>query len=108
MYVPSAFAEERLDVLHEFIATHDFAALVTGGAEGGDLVASHLPMLLLPTRGKLGTLQAHLARQNQQWRALADGTPVLAIFQGPHGYISPRWYKQPVSVPTWNYAVVHA
>ena len=33
---------------------------------------------------------------------------MLVIFHGPHGYISPRWYRQPVSVPTWNYAVVHA
>jgi transcriptional regulator len=106
MYVPSSFAEERLSVLHGFIETHDFATIVT--AVGGELVASHLPVLLLPTRGKLGTLQAHLARQNEQWRALAAGTPALAIFHGPHAYISPRWYTQPVSVPTWNYAVVHA
>ena len=110
MYVPSAFAEERLDVLHEFIATHGFATLVTGAA-GGELVASHLPVLLSPSRGeggKFGTMQTHLARQNEQCRALAAGEPTLAIFQGPHAYISPRWYKQPISVPTWNYAVVHA
>ena len=88
MYVPSAFAEERLDVLHEFVAQHDFATLVTGA--GGELVASHLPMLLLPTRGRYGTLQTHLARQNEHWRTLAAGEKVLAIFQGPHGYISPR------------------
>lgn len=106
MYVPSAFAEERLDVLHDFVSTHDFATLVTNA--GGEMVASHLPMLLLPTRGRFGTLQTHLARQNEQWRALESGGKVLAIFQGPHGYVSPRWYAQPVSVPTWNYVVVHA
>jgi len=64
--------------------------------------------LLLPARGKLGTLQVHLARQNEQSVALAAGERVLAIFQGPHGYVSPRWYANPVSVPTWNYIVVHA
>ena len=106
MYVPSAFAEERLDVLHGFIATHDFATLVTGA--GGEMVASHLPVLLLPARGRCGTLQVHLARQNAQWRELAAGWPALVIFQGPHGYVSPRWYANPVSVPTWNYVVVHA
>jgi len=106
MYVPSAFAEERLDVLHELIATYDFAAVVTNS--GGETVASHLPTVLAPTRGKLGTLQVHLARQNEQWRALAAGEKALLIFQGPHGYVSPRWYRNPVNVPTWNYAVVHA
>jgi transcriptional regulator len=65
-------------------------------------------MLLLPASGRFGTLQTHLARQNEQCAALAVGEPVLAIFQGPHGYVSPRWYKNPVSVPTWNYVVAHA
>ena len=106
MYVPSAFAEERIEVLHEFIVTHSFATLITGGGSG--MVASHVPTLLLRSRGKLGTLQVHLARQNEQCRALAAGEPALVIFQGPHGYVSPRWYRQPVNVPTWNYAVVHA
>jgi transcriptional regulator len=33
---------------------------------------------------------------------------VLAIFQGPHGYVSPTWYENHPAVPTWNYAVAHA
>jgi transcriptional regulator len=33
---------------------------------------------------------------------------VLAIFHGPHAYVSPSWYGVHPSVPTWNYAVVHA
>jgi transcriptional regulator len=106
MYVPSTFAEERLDVLHEFISAHAFATLVSGA--DGELTASHLPVLLQRARGRFGTLQTHLARQNEHWRALAAGEPVLAVMQGPHAYISPRWYRNPVSVPTWNYVVVHA
>jgi transcriptional regulator len=106
MYVPSAFAEERLDVLHELIRTHDFATLVT--CAGGEMVASHLPVLLLPARGRFGVLQMHLARQNEQCRALAAGSQALVIFQGPHGYVSPRWYASAGTVPTWNYVVVHA
>jgi transcriptional regulator len=107
MYVPTAFAEERLEVLHDFIAKHAFATLVSVGA-GGALVASHVPMLLLPARGRYGTLQTHLARQNEHCDALAAGADVLAVFQGPHAYISPRWYVNPMSVPTWSYVVVHA
>jgi transcriptional regulator len=33
---------------------------------------------------------------------------VLVMFHGPHAYVSPSWYADPQSVPTWNYAVVHA
>lgn len=32
----------------------------------------------------------------------------LAIFHGPHSYVSPTWYVNSPAVPTWNYAVVHA
>ena len=114
MYVPSSFAEQRPDVLREFMTKHGFATVVTGGDA---MTASHLPMLLLPARGggsgggdhgRFGTLQTHLARQNEQCAALAAGQPVLAIFHGPHAYVSPRWYTNAVSVPTWNYVVVHA
>ena len=30
------------------------------------------------------------------------------MFLGPHGYISPSTYVSRPSVPTWNYAAVHA
>ena len=107
MYVPAAFAETRIDLLHEFVAKHGFATLISGAGES--MTASHLPVVLLRERGgRFGTLQVHLARPNEQCAALAGGEPVLAIFHGPHAYVSPRWYRNPVSVPTWNYVVVHA
>src|SRR5688572_18138180 len=99
MYVPSAFAEERLAVLHDFIQRHDFAALVTSGDDG--VQASHLPVVLLPERGRRGSLQFHLAKPNPQVKDLSAGVPAMAIFNGPHGYISPRWYKTMLAVPTW-------
>jgi transcriptional regulator len=53
-------------------------------------------------------LIGHVARANPQGSALG-GRPALAIFQGPHAYISPAWYETPrTSVPTWNYVAVHA
>ena len=48
-----------------------------------------------------------MSRQNPQWRHFASGAPALAIFHGPHAYITPTWYEED-DVPTWNYAVVHA
>ena len=49
-----------------------------------------------------------MARANPQWRHFASGGEVLAIFHGPHGYVSPSWYQTELAVPTWNYATVHA
>jgi transcriptional regulator len=106
MYIPAPFAETRLGVLHAFIDAHPFATLVSTGAKAG-LVATHLPLLLDPSRGPYGTLVGHVARPNPQAGDLADGASVLALFHGPHAYVSPRWYETRPAVPTWNYAAVH-
>ena len=106
MYIPPPFAEQRLAVLHEFMRSHPFATLITTGQRG--MIASHVPVVLRPTSGGTGSLQFHLAKPNPQCEDLAAGTEVLAIFQGPHGYVSPTWYETPGTVPTWNYVAVHA
>ena len=105
MYIPSAFAEQRLSVLHELIRSHPFATVITTGNSG--ITASHVPVVLLPTSGSSGTLQFHLAKPNPQCEDLAAGADVLAIFLGPHGYVSPTWYATAGTVPTWNYVAVH-
>ena len=105
MYVPPIFAARDADGLHDFIEAHSFATVVATGPDG--LIASHLPVLLDRDRGPHGTLTVHLARPNPQGRTM-DGQEVLVIFTGPHGYISPSWYETHPSVPTWNYAAVHA
>jgi transcriptional regulator len=106
MYISSSFAENDPGVLAEFVRQHSFGTLITSGP-GSGLCASHIPFLLRD-HGPHGTLVAHVARQNNQWRALRADTEVLVIFQGPHAYVSPRWYKVKPSVPTWNYTAVHA
>ena len=104
MYVPRHFAMDRLDDQHALIEAHDFALLVTTGADG--LFATHVPMMLKRDEGKFGTLYAHLARPNPQASML--GREMLAVFSGPHGYISPSWYADRAkNVPTWNYSAVH-
>jgi transcriptional regulator len=66
-------------------------------------------MLHQATDGQI-TMRGHVARANPIWSA-ANGKAVLAVFQGPHAYISPSWYASKAEhgkvVPTWNYAVVH-
>ena len=106
MYIPQAFRETRLEVLHGLIRRYSFGTLVSH--VDGELFATHLPFLLDPDRGPHGTLVAHMARANPHWQGFQDGADVLVLFQGPHAYISPTWYATPVAVPTWNYAAVHA
>lgn len=106
MYIPPAFRIQDKGKLAAFLRAHSFATLIT--QEGDAPFASHLPMLFRPDAGLHGTLVAHMARANPQWRHFADGREVLAVFHGPHTYISPTWYVTTPAVPTWNYAVVHA
>ena len=105
VYLPPAFTEKRPDVLMNHIQQYDFGLLVSHGAAG--LVASHIPFLVERRDGELHLL-GHLARPNPQAGGLADGGEVLAVFSGPHAYISPSWYADGPSVPTWNYVDVHA
>ena len=85
MYTPKAFRADDIDTLHAFMQEYNFAALVT--QQNGELLASHLPFLLDTQRGPYGTLMAHMARANPQWRTLAGTAEVLVIFQGPFSEI---------------------
>ena len=109
VYLPPAFTETRTEVLIEHIERHEFGLLVSHGAQGtdGGLIASQIPFLVERRDGRL-YLQAHLARANPQLADLDSESEALAIFQGPHAYISPSWYEPGPAVPTWNYATVHA
>jgi transcriptional regulator len=106
LYVPPHFRVDDEARLAEFVERHAFGTLVTSAAAG--LQVSHIPFL--PQRGPDGRLRllGHLARANAHWRSLEAAEALLVIFHGPHAYVSPSWYAQQPSVPTWNYAVVHA
>ncbi len=106
MYLPRHFAEGDTAALHQLMARHDFALLVT--SVDGAPFASHLPLMVEPDAGPHGTILGHMSRANTQWRGFTEGCEGLAVFQGPHAYISPSWYASEQIVPTWNYTAVHA
>ena len=106
MYIPKAFREDDVGILHDLMRQYSFATLVT--QHHGAPVASHLPLVLQADEGPYGTLLGHMARANPQWRDFGAERQALVIFQGPHTYVSPSWYDVHPSVPTWNYAAVHA
>lgn len=106
MYLPPAFHIEDAGKLAALIQRHSFATLITH--DGQAPFASHLPTLFHADSGAHGSLFSHMARANPQWQHFANGQEALAVFHGPHAYISPSWYQASPAVPTWNYAVVHA
>lgn len=107
MYIPKHFSENDLAVLQTLMRDYSFATLVST-QEDGVPIATPLPMIFTPEPAPYGTLSAHLALGNPQWRTFQEEREVLVIFQGPHAYISPSWYEVALSVPTWDYATVHA
>ena len=106
LYVPSHFAGGDRAAIARLVHDHPFATLVTP-ADPEPLV-THLPLVHVADCEPHGTLVGHFARANPHARVAAN-VESIAIFHGPHAYVSPSWYAEPeVSVPTWNYAVVHA
>lgn len=102
MYIPPLNRMDDQDEILRVLEQESFGVLISQNGE--DFHATHLPMLTAFEGDQL-TLVGHMARANPQWRNLA-GRPVLAVFSGPHTYISPTWYET-LDVPTWNYVAVH-
>lgn len=107
VYIPGDFQETDPQRIAALLARHSFALLVTVDANGRPF-ASHLPLFYDSSCGENGTLLGLMARANPQWRQFNGGPEALAVFSGPHAYVSPSWYEAHPSVPTWNYAAVHA
>ncbi len=105
MYTPPRFRETDEAYVIDFIEKNSFAVLVSSDAEGRP-VATHIPIDVHRDEAGGAYLLGHMARANPQWRTLSPEREVLAIFLGPHAYVSPRWYDHP-NVPTWNYVAVH-
>ncbi|MGE6398341.1 FMN-binding negative transcriptional regulator [Bacillus cereus] len=101
MYIPKHFTIQDEEKKYEIIEQNSFATLFS--QHNGAPYATHLPLLL--NRETL-TLSGHFARPNEQWKD-SENQQVLAVFQGPHSYISPSWYETNKAVPTWNYVALH-
>lgn len=104
MYVPKHFAVDNLSAQHDLIDACDFGVVVSSGPDG--LFATHIPLMLKRDEGRFGTLYGHVARNNPHVKLF--GSEALAVFAGPHAYVSPTWYSdRTANVPTWNYVAVH-
>jgi transcriptional regulator len=104
VYIPKHFAARDPSAGARILRDHPFATLVTPSPD--EPFVTHLPLIFVAD-GEHGTLHGHFARANPHAGA-AEHADSLAIFHGPHAYVTPSWYVDPAgAVPTWNYAVVH-
>ncbi|GBF50164.1 transcriptional regulator [Leptospira ryugenii] len=101
MFLPASFQSKDPNFPWKLIQENPFGTLVN--FDGNSLLGTHIPFLISPDRRYL---YAHLAKANPQWQTLSEREG-MAIFLGPHHYISPTWYETPQTVPTWNYMAVH-
>lgn len=105
MYLPRFNAMEDETEIRRMVDDVGSALLVSTGPDGYPLAT------LLPVLWHGDTVVAHLARANEHWTAIGDGTPVLLVVTGDQAYVSPSWYASKAEhgrvVPTWNYSAVH-
>jgi transcriptional regulator len=101
MFVPANFENWDIAEVHDFLLNNAFASLVS--TVQGKLWATHIPLMLTSDRK---ALHGHISKANPQWKYFGELKDVMAIFNGPHSYISSSWYNHE-NVPTWNYIAVH-
>ena len=105
MYIPEFNRMEDTGVALAFMRANPFAIVVSAGE--GSPFATHIPVIVAEAGAGI-LLRGHVARANPHWKMLEQEQETLVIFHGPHAYISPSLYESRQSVPTWNYAAIHA
>ena len=104
MYTPTIYKNENQDEIKQFLQENSFGILIN--QTEGKLCDTHIPLELAIDKNRKEVLQGHIAKENPQWKGFEENDTVLAIFSGPHSYISSSWYDHE-NVPTWNYLAVH-
>jgi transcriptional regulator len=106
MYNLPYFKEEDQEVVLKFMREHPFVFL-TGVNEENKPIATQVPVFIDEKDGKL-FLTGHIMRNTDHHKAFENNKNVLAVFTGPHVYVSGTWYSNPQQASTWNYMSVHA
>ena len=104
MYTPDIYKNENQEEIKQFLQENSFGILIN--QTNGKLCATHIPLELDRNKEGKQILHGHIAKENPQWRGFEENDTVLAVFSGPHSYISSSWYDHE-NVPTWNYLAVH-
>ncbi len=102
MYTPDYFLNRNREKIKKFLEKNSFGILLS--INGDNIENTGIPFIFDFNSDRI-TLYGHMARNNQQWRT-SVGKKVTVLFLGPHHYISPRWYIEESSVPTWDYVII--
>lgn len=100
MYPPKHHQEYNLENIKQVALAYPFATLIS--AKDKKPFVTHAPLIFDQDK-----LVGHIDKNNPHVDLLKEGYPILAIFQGPHTYISPSIYTTK-QLPTWNYIIAHA
>jgi transcriptional regulator len=98
--------EPDAEIVKQFVRDHPFAFLVGCDPESRP-VATQIPVFIDERDGRL-FLTGHVMRNTDHHLAFEQNPKVLAVFTGPHTYVSGTWYDNPHQASTWNYMSVHA
>jgi len=104
MYIPESYRNENIEKVKEFLKANSFGILIN--QVDGKISGTHIPLELDKDENGEDVLLGHIAKRNPQSKNFTNNEEVLAIFNGPHHYISSSWYHKE-DVPTWNYIAVH-
>ncbi|MFN3948256.1 FMN-binding negative transcriptional regulator [Microbacterium sp.] len=98
-----SFAMTDVGEIRRLIDRHPWVTVISQTADG--LVASHYAIMLDDTRDDL-TIVGHVGKPDDAIHGLGE-REMLVVVQGPHGYVTPRWYGDVPAVPTWNFVSAH-
>ncbi|WEK17444.1 MAG: FMN-binding negative transcriptional regulator [Candidatus Pedobacter colombiensis] len=93
------------DQVLDFMNKNPFITLI--GFDGTFPVATQVPVQVVVKDDQI-LLIGHVMNKTDHANAYTNHPNVLALFNGPHTYISASVYEQPAAVSTWNYMTVHA
>lgn len=105
MYKFSYYTEQDREKVIAFMKANPFAIITSAGEKYP--VATQIP-LEIKTEGDKIFLQGHIMRKTDHHLAFEKNNNVLALFTGPHCFVSASWYTNPSVGSTWNYMTVHA
>jgi transcriptional regulator len=106
MYKLQYFTETDLERVLEFMRAHPFVTLCGVDAQGKP-VATQVPVFIDEKEDGI-FLTGHIMKSTDHHKAFEVNPTVLALFTGPHTYVSASWYEDKKVASTWNYITVHA
>ncbi|MCV6624038.1 MAG: FMN-binding negative transcriptional regulator [Cellvibrionaceae bacterium] len=102
VFIPEHYQAEDSQELINYIAANPMCQLSC--ANNSRVLSTTLP--LIPCPQNEGSYIGHMARRNPMSELVGSAEELLAVFVGPEAYVSPSWFTQRHTVPTWNYYTV--